>query len=88
LTLPFAERAAIDPRKLTEYLLSTSDLQEVARSGLVTETVTTPFGTKYVVDGRVTTPSGRELVLRTVWMIASNEEVPRFVTAYPRLALE
>jgi hypothetical protein len=64
------------------------DLQEVARSGLVTETVTTPFGTKYVVDGRVTTPSGRELVLRTVWMIASNEEVPRFVTAYPRLALE
>jgi len=114
LSLPFADRAEVDERKLTEYLLSPThpvgrwkaavfqrfgysieapqvleqDLRQVAGSGLVEETVTTPYGTKYVVDGRVTTPTGRELVLRTVGIVATGADMPRFVTAYPRLFLE
>ena len=64
------------------------DLRQVATAGQVDETVTTDFGTKYVVDGRVATPVGGEVVLRTVWIVESEEGVPRFVTAFPRPFLE
>ena len=42
-----------------------------------------PFGTRYVVDGIMSTPDGREPRVRSVWFIEAGESVPRFVTAYP-----
>ena len=42
-----------------------------------------PFGTRYVVDGIMSTPDGREPKVRSVWFIEAGESVPRFVTAYP-----
>lgn len=43
----------------------------------------TEFGTKYVVEGPLTTPDGREVGIRSVWFVERGEEAPRFVTAYP-----
>jgi Domain of unknown function (DUF6883) len=43
----------------------------------------TEYGTKYVVRGSITGPSGRTLAIVTVWIILINEDAPRFVTAYP-----
>lgn len=50
----------------------------------VGSTEDTPYGTKYVIDGSVTTPRGEEISVRTVWMIEDDgPDAPRFVTAYP-----
>ena len=43
----------------------------------------TPFGTQYIVEGPLTTPDGRAPLVRSVWIIAAGESVPRLVTAYP-----
>lgn len=44
---------------------------------------TSPFGTRYVVEGILRTPSGRTPRIRAVWFIDGGANVPRFVTAYP-----
>ena len=41
------------------------------------------FGTKYVLEGEVETPSGRRVWLRAVWMMDADRPPPRLVTAYP-----
>ena len=42
-----------------------------------------PFGTRYVVEGIMETPSGRTPRVRSVWFIDEEDGVPRLVTAYP-----
>ncbi len=42
-----------------------------------------PFGTRYVLEGIIEMPDGRSPEVRTVWFIRSEEDFPRFVTAYP-----
>ena len=43
----------------------------------------TPFGTRYVVEGNLETPSGRRAKVRAVWFIEFENTVPRLATAYP-----
>ena len=63
-----------------------SELQDallsIARSDDVTSAQQTAHGTKYVVEGEIATPSGRPLSVRTVWIVESDSETPRLVTAY------
>jgi hypothetical protein len=42
-------------------------LLEMARTGEVAETTTSPHGVKYTVNGMLSTPSGRRVKLRTIW---------------------
>lgn len=42
-----------------------------------------PFGTRYVVEGIISTPDRRTPLLRSVWFIRQGEDIPQFVTAYP-----
>lgn len=42
-----------------------------------------PFGTKYVVSGKISAPNGEEASVTTVWIIDSTDERPRLVTAFP-----
>jgi hypothetical protein len=49
----------------------------------VAATDTSPYGTKYRVEGPLPSPDGRNPRVGTVWMILSGESVPRFVTAFP-----
>ncbi len=58
-------------------------LQQHARDNIVTLTEETPFGTRYVIEGPLIAPNGRELQIRTVWFIEEGSRAPRFVTAYP-----
>ena len=60
-----------------------ADLSAVARNEAVTEVVETDYGSKYILDGAVTTPSGSVVRLRTVWIVDAGQTIPRFVTAYP-----
>lgn len=43
----------------------------------------TEFGAKYVVEGPLIAPDGREIRMRAVRFVRSGEELPRLVTAYP-----
>ena len=56
----------------------------IAQEQPVVEVVTSPYGTKYIIDGPLTAPNGRTIHIRTVWIIENNVSEPRFVTAYPR----
>jgi hypothetical protein len=76
----FFERAGYNPEQ-PERLIN--DLKTIARTGRVTTTVTTPRGIKYVVKGTITAPNRREYSLQTVWIIDIDQEIPRFLTAYP-----
>jgi hypothetical protein len=55
----------------------------IARRKSVKETVRTPFGIKYIVEGVMSTPVGTSAKVRTIWIVESNDKRPRFVTAYP-----
>ena len=43
----------------------------------------TPFGIRYVIDGLLHCPDGREPVVRSVWFMRIGEDAPELVTAYP-----
>ena len=59
------------------------DLISIARDQNVSEVVTSEYGSKFVIDGVLHTPSGVDLAVRTIWIIETGEDRPRFVTAYP-----
>lgn len=50
--------------------------------GVVT-TKESVFGVRYIVEGTMETPDGRNPTVRVVWFIARDQTVPRLVTAYP-----
>ena len=51
----------------------------------VTETVVSDFGTKYIVNGGMGTPDGRNPlpIVRAVWIQDQGQNDVRLVTAYP-----
>lgn len=58
-------------------------LLTIALKQEINETVSSPHGLKYIVDGTLQTPVGRSINLRTVWIIDKGQDRPRFVTAVP-----
>ncbi len=58
-------------------------LLHIARSQEVIQTTKSPYGRKYAIDGHLQTPVGREVTVRTVWIIEVEDDVPRLVTAHP-----
>jgi hypothetical protein len=57
--------------------------RKLALAGDVTVRVESRHGQKYIVDGRMETPSKRSPLIRTVWIIDHGLQAPRLVTAYP-----
>ena len=49
----------------------------------VIETVPTPFGRNFVIEGALPAPDGRSPKVRSVWFIAKGEEIATLATAYP-----
>lgn len=43
----------------------------------------TNYGTKYVIVGKIKGPNGRSAEIISIWMIPTNDSVPKLVTAYP-----
>jgi hypothetical protein len=58
-------------------------LQDLAQSNDVVKAEETPFGRRYVIDGTIHAPDGRNPVIRTVWFVEKETDNPYFVTAYP-----
>lgn len=55
----------------------------IATTYAVSESITSLHGTKYIVDGTLNAPGGTRVWVRTVWILETGEDHPRFVTAYP-----
>jgi hypothetical protein len=55
----------------------------IAKSERVSQEVATHYGTKYIVEGNVVTPSRTTARIRTVWVVEPHDKQPRFVMAYP-----
>lgn len=58
-------------------------LLAIAQNSAVEDTERSRYGTKYVLDGELETPNGDMIQVRTVWIIETDDDTPRFVTAYP-----
>lgn len=58
-------------------------IRNIAKKQDITDMLETPYGTKYVIDGEIKSPSGKVSKVRTVWIIESGQKRPRFVTIYP-----
>ncbi len=58
-------------------------LVRLALTGDVTESMETVHGKKYIVDGELENPAGKEAWVRSIWIIDAGTDFPRFVTAYP-----
>jgi hypothetical protein len=48
----------------------------------ISEIKESDFGTKYIIDGEIETPDGRNPYIRTVWIIEDGESIPSFITAH------
>ncbi len=59
-------------------------LQALAMRTDVTASTESPHGWKYVIVGRVESPSGKAAVVQTIWIVDKGQDVARLVTAYPR----
>lgn len=75
------ERLALFNKTNMDLLLE--EIIEIAHSEDVKEVISSPHGTKYVVEGSILTPQENYISLRTVWIIDKEQDQPRFVTAYP-----
>jgi hypothetical protein len=69
--------SARETESLRDALLGHAQRQEVSR------TLKTPFGVKYVLDGPLKSPDGRDPETRSVWIVETGGDRPRFLTAYP-----
>ena len=58
-------------------------LLAIAQNSPVEDSERSRYGAKYVLDGELETPNGDMIQVRTVWIIENEDDVPRFVTAYP-----
>lgn len=62
---------------LAEALLQHATEHEVAK------VETSPFGTRYVIEGELHTPDGRAPLVRVIWFVDNGTGTPRLATAYP-----
>lgn len=67
----------------TNVSLLEKSLLNIAYKQEVKDIVESIHGTKYVIDGKIKTPRGKILKIRTVWILEPNKNAPRFVTTYP-----
>jgi len=58
-------------------------LVRLAGEGNVVHQADSPHGQKYVVEGVLDSPAGKNAVVRTVWIVDHGQDAPRLVTAYP-----
>ena len=62
----------------------TEALKLQGRTHEVANTIETPHGPRYHVDGTIESPDGRNPRVRTVWQVDAGSDYPRFITAFPR----
>jgi hypothetical protein len=68
---------------LENWTLLAEALKKQASENETASIVESPFGIRYIVDGRIETPDKRNPYVRTVWIIEKEDIQPRLVTVHP-----
>jgi hypothetical protein len=68
---------------MAQWKMLAQALVDHAQQNTVARQVDTRFGTRYVIEGLIQTPSGRTPRVRVVWFIPKSAQDPQLVTAYP-----
>ena len=69
--------------RLEEPEVLANALLEHATEHLVTAVRSSQSGTKYEISGSLTAPDGRLPIVKSVWIVDTGTDFPRFVTAVP-----
>ena len=69
--------------KIEAWEVMAEALREHGRAQEVTGVRETGFGPRFVVEGKLNTPSGRRPLVRTVWQMDKGAVAPRLISAYP-----
>ena len=69
---------------MADIPLRWSQCEEFTRYEFIHTSMESAHGGKYILDGRIETPSGKRPIVRTVWIVDRGVEMPRLVTAYPQ----
>ena len=43
----------------------------------------TKYGQKYEIKGVIKGPNGKEMMIKSIWIVLEREDIPRFITIYP-----
>lgn len=70
--------------KSDDWQLLATAFRTLAKTGEVRNSMDSPHGHKYIVDGLIETPTGKTPVVRTIWIVDAGFDTPRLVTAYPQ----
>lgn len=57
--------------------------RKIACTRKIINTIPTPYGKKYVVNGKIQIPRGGGRNVKTIWIVEFNQQNPRFISAYP-----
>jgi hypothetical protein len=60
-----------------------ADLLAMARTEEARPGQASIYGQKYEVSGILRGPNGRQSRIITIWLVATGESAPRFITAFP-----
>jgi hypothetical protein len=69
--------------RLDDWKALADALLKLAREAEVAGTSNSAHGLKFVIVGRLETPSGRPATVRSIWIVDTGTEAARLVTAYP-----
>jgi hypothetical protein len=58
-------------------------LKAIAEKEMVANETESPHGSKYVIVGRIQSPSGKMPLVQTIWIVDKGMDAARLVTAYP-----
>ena len=72
--LGFNETNVDELEKALLAIVRVNDIKEERKFG---------YGVNYAIDGTIETPSGKSVVITSVWFAKTFRSRPRFVTAYP-----
>ena len=68
----------------TNISLFKKSLLNIAVTEEVKSVAVSLHGKKYIIDGKIKTPKGKAVCIRTVWIIEpGRKKTPRFITTYP-----
>ena len=68
---------------LEQWQVLAEALKAHAAANDVSESVTSPFGMRYIINGELEAPDGRKPRVRAVWFVEDGDDVPTLVTAFP-----
>ncbi len=67
----------------TNVGLFENSIYKIAQEQSIKQELLSTYGVKYIIDGKIKTPNGGVIKVRTVWIIEKSQKSARFITLYP-----